>query len=260
MKLKAIFFDLDNTLCRYRVGWEEARAEGIEQAYQVLRAHHPEIALPDWQRAFERATEEVSPFWEEPVERGLPLGRERTRRALKNLGLTPDKDATELVDELTWAFYEAVLEHLELFPDADEVLRELHPRFVLGIITNGPADVQRTKIEHLRLHERVDHVLISGELGVAKPDPRIFHKALELAEARPEAFLFVGDHPEADVGGAKGAGLWAAWLNRKRLPAPDGLDADFVFESLLDLLPHLEPERSQRGKATRGRNPNPPLP
>ncbi len=239
MKLKAIFFDLDNTLCNYSVGWESARARGIERAYRALVAHLPGVAFPDWQRAFDKASEEVAPFWEEPVERGLPLGRERTRRALGHLGLDPEDADPELVDALTGAFYEAVLEHLELFPDAEEVLRALRPRFVLGIITNGPADVQRTKIERLGLPERVDHVLISGELGIAKPDPRIFRRALERAKAPPEAFLFVGDHPEADVQGAKGAGLWAAWINRKGLPPPDGLEADFVIESLVELLPRV---------------------
>ena len=218
------------------MGWESARAKGIERAYQTLTDRHPEVALSEWQRAFDRASEEVAPFWEEPVERGLPLGHERTRRALGHLGL--DKNP-ELVEALTWAFYEAVLEYLRLFPDADEVLSALRPRFVLGIITNGPADVQRAKIERLRLQERVDHVLISGELGIAKPDPRIFRRALELVEAPPEAFLFVGDHPEADVRGAKEAGLWAAWVNRKGLPPPDGLEADLVLRSLTELLPQL---------------------
>lgn len=237
MELKAIFFDLDNTLCDYGVGWESARAQGVERAYRALVAHHPRVALPEWREAFEKATEEVAPFWEEPVERGLPLGRERTRRALAHLGLEPE---AELVEALTRDFYEAVLEHLRLFPDVERALEELRPRFVLGIITNGPADVQRTKIERLRLHERVDHVLISGELGIAKPDPRIFRRAFALAHTKAEEFLFVGDHPEADVRGAKGAGGWAAWINRRGLPPPDGLEADLVLESLGELLPWVD--------------------
>lgn len=231
--LKAIFFDLDNTLCHYSAGWESAKVHGIRAAYEVLHERHREIDFSSWNTAFQRATEEVSHYWEQPVQKGVPVGLERTGRALGHLGLAIDEEG---ISTLTQAFYAAVLEHLQLYPDADAALRLLRPRFTLGIVTNGPTDVQRAKIERLELSRRVDHVLISGELGFAKPDLTIFRRALELAAAEPEEFLFVGDSPETDIRGAKGAGMWAAWIDRKGLAPSEGESADFVFETLDELI------------------------
>jgi len=233
MNLKAIFFDLDNTLCNWSHGWESAREHGIEAAFRRLSRHHPQIGFPEWQEAFHEVTEEIAYFWEQPVQKGVLVGRERTRRVLARLGLHFEEG---LVDALTQAFYRAVLEHLQLFSDADEALRLLRPRFVLGIITNGPADIQRAKIEHLELPKRVDHVLISGELGIAKPDPQIFRRALELAGVGAEELLFVGDSPKTDILGAKEAGVWAAWINRDNLPPPQDLPADFTIRSMDELI------------------------
>jgi putative hydrolase of the HAD superfamily len=231
--LKAIFFDLDNTLCNYSAGWESAKAHGIQAAYEVLRERHREIDFSEWQQAFRKATEEVSHYWEQPAQKGVLVGLERTGRALGHLGLARGE---EWISTLTQTFYAAVLEHLELYPDADETLRLLRTRFTLGIITNGPADIQRAKIERLELSQRVDHVFISGELGIAKPDPKIFQRALELAEVEAHESLFVGDSPETDIAGAKEAGVWAAWINCKGLPHVESDEADFVIESLDELI------------------------
>jgi len=237
MKLRAVFFDLDNTLCNWSGGWDSAREQGLRAAFQVLSARHPKISFSEWHEAFDKATEDVAHFWEQPIKQGISVGKERSRLVLERLGL----EDGELVDPLTEAFYLAVLEQLRLYPDADEVLRALRPRFTLGIITNGPGDIQRAKVERLELQRRVDHVLISGELGIAKPDPKIFERALELSRVRPGEFLFIGDSLGTDIAGAKGAGVWAAWINRDGLPPPeDNPKADFVLSSLRELFELLD--------------------
>jgi putative hydrolase of the HAD superfamily len=233
MKLKAIFFDLDNTLCNWSHGWESAREHGSRAAFQVLQTRFPRIGFAEWHEAFNEVTEEIAYFWQQPIQQGVSVGRERSRRVLTRLGIDVEE---AFIDSLTQAFYEAVLEQLRIYPDADKALRVLRPSFTLGIITNGPGDIQRAKVERLGLPQRVDHVLISGELGIAKPDPKIFQMALELAEAEPEGFLFVGDSLETDIVGAKGAGVWAAWIDRGRLSPKEDPEADFVLGSLVELI------------------------
>jgi putative hydrolase of the HAD superfamily len=111
---------------------------------------------------------------------------------------------------------------LELFPDAVTTLQALRqgplagaarPRSI-GIITNGPAEVQRAKLELLRMPQLVDFFLISEEFGAAKPDPAIFREALRRAGVAPEEAVFVGDSPEHDMAGARAAGIPAIWVNR----------------------------------------------
>ncbi len=81
----------------------------------------------------------------------------------------------------------------------------------LGLITNGSVARQRQKLEFLGISSVFDTVLISESEGVRKPELEIFHRALERCGVEPGEALFVGDHPEVDVAGARRAGLVAVW-------------------------------------------------
>jgi putative hydrolase of the HAD superfamily len=84
----------------------------------------------------------------------------------------------------------------------------------LGIITNGPADVQRDKVDLLQIRHLVDFVIISGEFGTSKPDPAIYTEALRKAGATADETVFVGDSAEHDIAGAQASGLRTVWINR----------------------------------------------
>jgi putative hydrolase of the HAD superfamily len=116
---------------------------------------------------------------------------------------------------------------LRLFPEVEEVfalVREAVSRDdpkaarPIGIVTNGPSEVQRAKLELLGIDRLVDFVLVSEEFGVAKPDPAIFREALHLAEVGPGEALFVGDSVEFDMAGARAAGIPTVWVNRHQRP------------------------------------------
>lgn len=101
-------------------------------------------------------------------------------------------------------------------------LRELGIR--VGILTNGPSAFQRRKLETSGIGVEVDAVAVSGELGVAKPDPAAFERALALLGATAAETAMVGDSLENDVLGALRAGLAAAvWMPGERAgQAPHG--------------------------------------
>jgi len=94
----------------------------------------------------------------------------------------------------------------------------------LGVITNGPTDKQRRKVEALGLRDRLGAVLISEAFGAAKPDARIFRAAAAELDLEPRDCMFVGDNPEKDVRGAAAAGMRAVWF-RAALAWPEGLEA-----------------------------------
>lgn len=109
----------------------------------------------------------------------------------------------------------------QCFPDTTHVLQTLRRRgHKLGIITNGSSESQRAKIRAAHLDEQVDVILVSEEEGISKPDPAIFLHAAERLQVLPTACLFVGDNPEADIGGAQAAGMQPVWVKR-HLPWPD---------------------------------------
>ncbi len=122
------------------------------------------------------------------------------------------------------------------FPDAKPCLDRLAAGdFKLGVVTNGPYDLQCAKIEVSDLRAYFGAVLVSRQVGILKPDPRIFALALgELGVSAQEA-VFVGDTPKTDIVGAHAAGMRAIWLNRYSAPQPESMVPDRTIHSLDEL-------------------------
>ena len=98
-----------------------------------------------------------------------------------------------------------------LMPHAHETLSELRRRGLrLGLVTNGRSEGQRSTLAGLNLQDAFDTVLISEELNIGKPDPRIYTRALEQLGVQAAQTLFVGDSPTNDVLGPQQAGMKAA--------------------------------------------------
>jgi putative hydrolase of the HAD superfamily len=90
------------------------------------------------------------------------------------------------------------------------------------LITNGPSAIQRAKIERFELANYFDALIVSGEVGVAKPDPAIFALALARLGVEAREALFVGDSPEYDMRGAEAAGIAFVWMNAYGEELPEG--------------------------------------
>ncbi|MNV36296.1 Pyrimidine 5'-nucleotidase YjjG [compost metagenome] len=103
-----------------------------------------------------------------------------------------------------------------MMKDAVDVLKYCKERgYILGLVTNGKVDIQNTKIDTLALREYFKAIVISGEVEIAKPDPKIYQLALDRLGVTAEQTLFIGDHPVNDIWGAGKAGLQGIWLQRK---------------------------------------------
>jgi putative hydrolase of the HAD superfamily len=114
---------------------------------------------------------------------------------------------------------------VEETPGVKALLTELRARYPLALVTNGGSETQRKKLHAAGLEQSFDAIIVSAEHEVDKPDPAIFALALD-ALGQPARALFVGDDPEADVQGARAAGLFTCWISRGRawpanLAAPD---------------------------------------
>ena len=215
-EIEAVLFDLDDTLVDARGSWRAGFAEAIAELHvrspalqrlgsptAIYDAHfrrygeeaHRDAGYGEWQARFT-----VEAF---------------ERLVAEHLG--PDG---ELAAQLLARYLAAVPGHLTLYPDAEPLLERLGARYPLGLISNGPSELQRPKIEKFALERHFEVVLVSGELGVRKPDPAIFAMALEALGVSPQRAVFIGDNPIDDVAGACASGLPAIWVNRGDWPAP----------------------------------------
>ncbi len=201
MRYDAILFDLDNTLYDYNAYWRQRllwSLEPVQQRYTHLdiddlanQAMAQHIYFQEW------------------------------RNFLAQAGI-----ADEAIMAETLARYHVnTYEQLALYADAAEVLRHLRQHCKLGLITNGPAHTQRPKIVQFDLEAMMDVIVVSEEVGIAKPDPAIFHLALQQLGVSPERALFVGDSLEHDLKGASAAGIDFIWMNPEGLKLPAGLPA-----------------------------------
>jgi putative hydrolase of the HAD superfamily len=147
--------------------------------------------------------------------------------------LTELEHPTERAPEFADLYQSERTARYRLFDDVESVLHELAPRYDLVLVTNGMSDLQRHKIELLRLERWFPHMLVSGEVGSWKPHPDIFLEALRRTGAGPQEAVMVGDSQPRDVSGARGVGIRTIWLKRYAHQQQDPAHpSDAVAESL----------------------------
>jgi putative hydrolase of the HAD superfamily len=146
-------------------------------------------------------------------------------------------DDPPLAERLAAAYRQVQHRAHPLIPGADTLVRSLAGRCPLGLLTNGPSDIQHLKLAATGLADCFDTVVVSGELGVGKPDPAVFREVLGRLGVEPEAAVMVGDSWERDIEGAVGVGMSAVWVTRGRaLPGPlPGVTAVDHVGAIVDL-------------------------
>ncbi len=144
----------------------------------------------------------------------------------------------QLAEELAERFIVERRARHEVFADVADGLERLAESHAMALVTNGAACLQREKLAASGLSERFDAVVVSADVGVAKPDPAIFKHALSELGVRRDRAVMVGDSIAKDVDGALAAGLDAVWVNRSGRSAPPDRPG-LVEISTLDDLPDV---------------------
>ena len=208
MAIRGILFDLDFTLVDNDVGWRRLWPAVAERFAARYPGFDPE--------EFESRSYEFADGHYQLLLRG-EIDYDTYRRDYVRHGLEP---WGELDDELYAAYSDArtrSVDLIELFEDALVTVRALRSRGLkIGILTNGPSELQRRKLRLIGIEHEVDAVAISEELGVSKPDPEAYERAVAMLELPANEVAMVGDHVVNDVAGALAAGLAAAvWVERR---------------------------------------------
>lgn len=200
MTIELITFDLDDTL------WDTAPviASAETAMHTWLTANAPDLGALDL-ASYQALRQRVLGDEPQLKHRISALRRRVLFHALNDAGYA---GAQAMADEAFEVFIEA-RHALEVFPQAEPTLVALAHDYALGVVTNGNADVRRIGLGH---HFRF--VLCAEDIGIAKPDARLFHEALRRGgDISPAATVHVGDHPGDDIAGAQQAGLRAVWFN-----------------------------------------------
>jgi HAD superfamily hydrolase (TIGR01509 family) len=170
--------------------------------------------------------------------RAAQQGSFRSRLARRFLGQDADVDEVTARAARHWTYGPDAL-----YPDVRPALEELAARYRLGVLANQQSTV-RAALERDGLDGFFEAWAVSEDIGVEKPDPRIFAHALDVASASPSRTAMAGDRLDYDVRPAKQAGMRGVWVLRGEAPAdpaPDQLaEADAAVHSLGELPAALE--------------------
>lgn len=221
--MKYIVFDLDDTLCDY----QSAKRNAVNLINQILAT----------------ASIDVDQFWNhyrlvEPklfrqfLDKTLSKEQYRLRRYADILQESHE-NALDLALKLNIVYMQEANRNIQLFEDAVPLIQSLKQKGIRGaILTNGPSDGQRDKLEALKLLQYINRIYISEEIGFSKPSSQAFEFVLQDLGIERTDMIFVGDSLEDDVEGAKRSGIIAILIDRdNRYPNY----ADLKVKTLLDL-------------------------
>jgi putative hydrolase of the HAD superfamily len=262
MKIKAVLFDLDDTLL-----WDE---RSVEEAFRATcgeaARHYPQINPDKLEEAVRREARalyesyETFPFTQriginpfEALWARFSEGEAAEFRKLEALAPGYRRDAwtrglraagvedSLLGEKLAEMFPAERRSRPYVYEETFAVLNALKGRFRLLLLTNGAPDLQKEKLNGVPdLAPYFDHIVISGQFGEGKPAESIFRHAMTLLDIQPGDGLMVGDKLTTDILGSNRVGMRNAWVNRRGLPRSGEIDPVYEIASLLEILDILE--------------------
>ncbi len=237
--LSVVFFDVDDTLFDREQAQREVAHIICREFPAVFAGIGSETVVDAFLQSDRIAIDE---FYASPAGTSSDTARiGRSKHFLRLLGLNEDH-----AQKLTALYQDAYPRIDAAVAGAKQVVRHLADRFQLGVISNSLPDVQYQKLETLGLREFFDFIVLSEEIGIRKPDPRIFQTAAALCQREPKECLHVGDSYEADVMGAKRAGMKACWFNQLGKPTPERAQLpEYEISRLEELLLIVEQSKNE---------------
>ncbi len=222
--IKVITFDLDDTL------WEVTpvlmRAERL--LFDWLQGHCPELMQRFSIQTLRAMRMELVKSRPHLVHQITEARRYALQTAMERAGLSETK-ATDLAAKAMEVFM--VARHdVELFDEVEDVIAQLHNDYLLGVLTNGNADIYR-----LPLGRYFSFAYSAEALNSSKPMPLHFERTLQKTGAKGTEIIHVGDHPEHDIAAAQRLGWHTIWFNRVQRTAPPATEPTATIRHFAEL-------------------------
>jgi putative hydrolase of the HAD superfamily len=237
MTVKAVLFDMFDTLMLIEKN-HAFYSPSLHAAYEFLAARGISIEFEEFEKAY--VTERDALYAAAEANFEEPHFNIRIARALKRLGYNCDvSDA--LVVGATNAFCNRFMTYVRLDENAENVLKKLHERYKLGIVSNfAIPECVTGLLEKHGLDQLFDTIIVSGAVNKRKPHPEIFQKALKELGVSAAETVFVGDTLDADVQGAKATGMKTIYIERRPQETAETACPTRTVKSLNALLSALE--------------------
>ncbi len=235
MARRSIFFDFGGTLC-------QSRADILPIFREAAQRAGTRLSEEAYLRANEVCWDELWPLAPALVGQTPSFADRVHEMALRRIGFDGPIDAVvrNIREAATSPRWHAP------FPETEATLRRLLELGTPMHVLSGNVDYLPILLANLGWTALFRSVTFTQEVGVQKPDARVFHFALRRADVSSDDAIYVGDSWEADYVGAQNAGMSAVWLNRTGRPAPGPCREIRSLDELLGLLPELGLRQSQQ--------------
>jgi len=223
---KTVFIDLDDTI------WD-TRSNGKESMEEVYWDYGFNRFFPDFETYYGIYYPNNCSLWAsyrkgEITKEQLIL--ERLKYPLEPY-LKCDED---FILNLNEDFLNRTTLKTKLHPYSIEILEYLKPKYKLYILSNGFEEVQYRKMQNSGLAPFFEGVILSDQIGVNKPHPKIFKEALKSANSSVENSIMIGDSWDADIAGAKSIGMDQIWYDLG-LEISNGFQPTYHIKSLHEI-------------------------
>jgi putative hydrolase of the HAD superfamily len=229
--IKAVLFDVDDTLFDRNLAQRKVLDLIISQLPAVFNGLEKKRVVEAFLESDRISTEDFNA--------GAPfegIRDNRNRIFLRLLGI-PEYHASTITE----LYIRESLTVKAPVIGAVSAVKNLSKRFKVGVVSNGAPDLQYRKLETMGLRDLFSCIVLSEEIGIRKPNAKIFHLATSLLNVQSSECLYVGDSYTNDVIGAKTAGMQACWLNRESCAQKtESIKPDFVISRLEELPVLLE--------------------
>jgi 2-haloacid dehalogenase len=229
MRYAWILFDADATLFDYYKAEESALARVFSQFGAVFQDRYIDV--------YRRINGDLWRAFEDGRVSQQRLVVQRFEDLLGSVGVEVD------AAEFNACYLDYLAEGTDLIEGAEDVVRALHGKVKLMVITNGLAEVQRRRFWSSAIHRYFEGIVISGEEGVSKPDPAIFDVAFaRMGNPDKADVLIVGDSLTSDMRGGIAYGIDTCWFNPTAAPNSLGIEVRYEIRRLSEVMEILATE------------------
>lgn len=223
--IQHIFFDLDHTL------WDFDKNSGLTFE-KIFEIHEVDVSLEKFLNVYEPINFKYWKLYREEKVTKQELRYGRLKDTFNEIDISL---SDQLIDNLSEDYIAYLSSFNYVFDSTYDVLDYLNAKYELHIITNGFEEAQEKKMKASNLRKYFSTVTNSEMVGVKKPNPKIFNFAMDLANAKPEHSVMIGDSLEADIKGAIDVGMQALYFDYKNLDYNDSYQRITHLSALKDL-------------------------
>jgi YjjG family noncanonical pyrimidine nucleotidase len=221
--ISCLLFDLDNTL----LDFDGAAKAALWQTFTDYGTHCSEAI----HQTYKHINKQVWTDFERGKISAARLRPQRFRLLFEAIAQNPARP-----EDFSQRYLENLVLKSEAYQGVSALLDQLRPNYQLGLITNGLREVQRPRLARLQMQHHFQSIVVSDEIGVAKPQAAFFaHAYADLPQQPPkEEVLVIGDNLHSDISGGRDFGFRTCWVSHGRINTSDILP-DYTLNQVVDI-------------------------